>query len=81
METAVSHRRNVLKEKLISLDLLPLVYDRELNDIIFFYKCLYGQLDLDVNDFVSFVTHRRTRLSNSFNLKTPICKTSAFQAS
>ena len=81
METAVSHRRNVLKEKLISLDLLPLVCDRELNDITFFYKCLYGQLDLDVHDFVSFVTHRRTRLSNSFNLKTPICKTSAIQAS
>ena len=43
------------KERLIRLNLLPLVYDRELNDITFFYKCLYGQIDLNVRDFVSFV--------------------------
>ena len=41
----------------------------------------YGQINLNAHDFVSFVTHGRTRLSNSFNLKTPVCKTSAFQAS
>ena len=69
------------KERLIRLELLPLVYDRELNDITFFYKCLYGQTDLNVHDFVSLITHGRTRLSNSFHLKTPICRTSAFQAS
>ena len=32
-------------------------------------KCLYGQIDLNVYDFASFVTHNRTSLSNSFNLK------------
>ena len=69
------------KERRIRLDLLPLVYDRELNGITFFYKFLYGQTDLNVYDFVSFVTRGRTRLGNSFNLKTPICKTSAFQVS
>ena len=31
--------------------------------------------------FFSFVSHGRTRLSNSYNLKTPVCKTSTFQAS
>ena len=41
---------------------------RELNYIIFFCKCLYRQIDLNVHDFVSFVTHGRTRLSNSLNL-------------
>ena len=69
------------KVRLIRLNLLPLVYDRELNDVIFFYKCVYGQLDLNVHDFVASVTYGRTRLSNSFNLKTPICKTSAIQVS
>lgn len=69
------------KERRIRLDLLPLVYDRELKDMTFFYKCLYGQIDLNVHGFVSFVTHGRTRLNNSVNSKTPICKTSAFQAS
>ena len=33
MDTAVSHWRN--KERLIRLDLVPLVYDRELKDITF----------------------------------------------
>lgn len=58
------------KETLIRFDLSPLVYDRQLNDITFFYKCLYGEIDLNVHDFVSYVTHGHTRLSNSFNVKT-----------
>ena len=62
------------QERLIKLDLLPLVYDRELNDLTFFYKCLYGLTDLNVHSFVSFVQHGRTRQSNSCNLKTPFCK-------
>ena len=33
------------QERLIKLDLLPLVYDRELNDLTFFCKCLYGLTD------------------------------------
>ena len=69
------------QERLIKLDLLPLVYDRELNDLTFFCKCLYGLTDLNVHSFVSFVQHGRTRQSNSCNLKTPFCKTSTFQAS
>ena len=58
-----------------------LTFDRELKDLVFFYKCLNGLTDLNVSDFVSFVSHGRTRLSNSYNLKTPLCKTSTFQAS
>ena len=69
------------KERLILLDLLPLSLDRELKDLIFFYKCLYCSTDLDDRNYVSFVSHDRTRLSNSFNLRTPFCKTSSFQAS
>ena len=69
------------KDRLILLDLLPLSLDCELKDLIFFYKCLYCSTDLDVRNYVSFVSHDRTRLSNSFNLRTPFCKTSSFQAS
>ena len=32
-------------------------------------KWLYGQIDLNLYDFASFLTRGRTRLSNSFNLK------------
>ena len=55
--------------------------DRELKDLVFFYKCRNGFTDLNVYDLVSPVSHGRTRLSNFYNLKTPVCKTNTFQAS
>lgn len=71
------------KERLIKLNMLPLCYDREIKDLIFFYNCLYGISPIDVNNFVNFVPHNRTR--NCFNpellLKTQSCKTSLFKAS
>ena len=69
------------RDRLLTLKLLPLTFDRELKDLVFFYKCRNGFTDLNVYDFVSPVSHGRTRLSNSYNLKTPVCKTSTFQAS
>ncbi|CAH3146639.1 unnamed protein product, partial [Porites lobata] len=39
------------------------------------------QTDLNVHNFVSFVTHGQTRQSNSFKLKISFRKTSAFKAS
>ena len=69
------------RDRLLTLKLLPLTFDRELNDLVFFYKCLDSFTDFNVSHFVSFVSHGRTRLSNSYNLKTPVCKTSTFQAS
>ena len=62
------------KERLTLLDLLTLSLDRELKDLIFFYKCLYCSTDLDVRNYVSFVSHDRTRLSNSFNHRTLFAK-------
>ena len=66
-----------------SVNLLPLCYDREIKDLIFFYNCLYGISPIDVNNFVNFIPHTRTR--NCFNpeilLKTQSCNTSSFKAS
>ena len=42
---------------------------------------LYCSTDLDVLNYVSFVSHGRKRRSDSFNLRTPLCKTCTFQAS
>ena len=39
------------------LDLLPLSLDRELEDLVFFYNCLYISTDLDVLNYLSFVSH------------------------
>ena len=35
-------------------NILPLAMRREYTDIVFFYKCLYSNYDVDGNDFVSF---------------------------
>ena len=58
----------------LAQELLPLTYDRKLKDLVFFFKCLNGCTDLNVRDFVSSVSHSQTRLSTSYNLKTPVCK-------
>ena len=65
------------RDRLLTLKLLPLTFDRELKDLFFFN----GFTDHNVSDLVPFVSHGQTRLSNSYNLNTPACKTSTFQAS
>ena len=70
-------------ERLVDLNLLPLCYDREIKDLMLFYKALYGISDLNVHNYVSFVTHNHSRLCRNPNLllKTPLCKTTTYQNS
>ena len=68
------------RDRLLKLDVLPLTFDRELKDLVF-YKCLDNIVDLNVLNFVSFISHGRTRQSNSFNLKLQYCKSTTYQAS
>ena len=71
------------KQRLITLSLLPLCYDREIKDPVFFFKALYGRIELDVHSFVSFNNNGRTRLCTnpSLTLKVPLCKSKKFQSS
>ena len=73
----------IYKDRLLALNLLPLTYDREIKDLTFFFKLLHGYYDLNVSDYVSFVSHCRTRNCEnpSLMLKVPSCKTSTFQSS
>ena len=75
--------RSSYNERLVDLNLLPLCYDREIKDLMLFYKALYGISDLNVHDYVSFVTHNHSRLCRNPNLllKTPLCKTTTYQNS
>ena len=59
----------------------PLCYDHEIKDLVFFYKAIHGHIKLDIDNFVSFASHGRTRLSEARILRTPLCRTSTFQAS
>ena len=69
------------KNRLITLKLLPLCYDREIKDLVFFYKVIHGHIKLDIDNFGSFASHGLTRLSEARILRTPLCRTSTFQAS
>ena len=44
------------RDRLIALDLLPLTYDRELKDLLFFYKSLFNHIHLDVQSFTNFIS-------------------------
>ena len=59
-----SNIKNVVtgnKDRLLALNLLPLTYDRETRGLIFFFKLLNGYYDINVSNYVSFVSHSRTR--------------------
>ena len=71
------------KQRLITLNLLPLCYDREIKDLVFFFNALHGHIDFDVHRFVSFTNNGRTRLSRNpcLTLKVPLCKSKTFESS
>ena len=67
------------KERLQQLDMPHLAYDREVKDLVFFYKAVNGYIDIDVSNFVNFVDHGRTRRAlRSKYLETPLCKTCTY---
>ena len=69
-------------ERLLALDMLPLAYDREIKDLVFFYKAVYGYIDIDVSDYVTFNNHPRARRGQSAGCYLTFlpCKTSTLQA-
>ncbi len=54
-----------------------------MKDLLFFFMLLNGYYDINISNFVSFVSHNRTRSCEnpSLMLKVPSCKTSTFQSS
>ena len=70
------------KQRLLTLALLPLTYDRELRGLVFLYNCIFGYTDLNIGRYVTFITHGRSRSKNpTLVLKPVYCKTATFQAS
>ena len=51
--------------RLRALDMLPLAYDREIKDLVLFYKAVYGYIDMDVSNYVTLNNHPRTRRAHS----------------
>ncbi len=63
--------------------MLPLTLDGEIKDLVFMYKALFGFINVNINNYVSFVSHDRTRSSQSskYILQIQRCRTSTFQSS
>ena len=61
---------------------VPLTMRREYTDIVFFWKCLYGNYDVDVNDFVSFFSDggcsTRNSIDSGFLMVPFLCRTDCF---
>ena len=49
------------KDRLLSCNLLPLSFRREIRDITFFYKAVNNFYDIDISHFINFVDSNRTR--------------------
>ena len=46
------------KQRLLTLRLLPLTYDREIRDLVFLlFDCISGSTDLNSDQFVTFISH------------------------
>ena len=74
--------RNVIQATAVKVGTpTALSYNREIKDLVFFFKALYGYVDLNINNPVSFIQHGRTRLSQASGvmLQTPLCRTATFQ--
>ena len=70
------------KQRLLTLALLALTYDRERRDLVFLYNCIFGYTDLNIGRYVTFVSHGRSRSKNpTLALKPAYCRTATFQAS
>ena len=65
--------------------LLPLTMRREYTNMVFFWKCLYGNYDVDINDFVSFFSDggccTRNSIDPRFLMVPPVCRTDCFKCS
>jgi len=74
------------KERLLYLGLLPLSFRREISDLLFLYKCIYAQYNVDFprQQLLVPIANANVRLrSNNIGLlfTVPRCKTTTFQSS
>ena len=69
-------------ERLSKLNLLPLEYRREINDLVFFFKCLKNVCKLNILDYVSFRSCTKPlRNVDHLTLDVPFSRTDVFKNS
>ena len=69
------------KQRLLTLRLLPLTYNREHRDLVFLFNCIFEYTDLTIGRYVTFIASGRFRSKNPTHvLKLAYCKTVTFQS-
>ena len=69
------------KDRLLNLNLLPINYWLEYLDLLFFYKCIYGLIDINLDNLVQFCSRRSPRGSAGLFLNNKTANTSLFRNS
>ena len=70
------------RERLLKLNLLPVSYWHEINDLVFYFKCSKGLYHFSTDDYVKpKPVSRFTRNSHNMDLLVPLTKTKLFQNS
>ena len=70
------------RERLVKLNLLPVSYWLEINDLTLFYKCYSGYYNFPITDCVKpKPITRSTRNSCKLDMSVPFCRTKLFQNS
>ena len=69
------------RDRLIKLNLLPLNYWLEYLDLVFFFKCLHGDINLtrSFNYYFSLVTSQTRHAASGLNFKLHKSRTSTFR--
>ena len=67
--------------RLVRLNILPLNYWLEYLDLLFFYKCKSGIIQLNLENYVKYCNCKSRRGSSALNLTTAYFKTSLFRDS
>ena len=51
------------RDRCLNLGILPLCYRRESLDLCFLFKCLHGEIDININTYLQFVQSNTSRRS------------------
>ena len=51
------------RDRCLTLGILPLCYRREILDLCFLFKCLHGEIDININTYLQFAQSNTSRRS------------------
>ena len=68
-------------QRCVDLRILPLSFRREMNDLLFTFKCMNGFFNVDFTDFISVISQSNNRTTNGVLLRSSRVRTETFMSS